>query len=207
MPRHQATAQKVFDLQQLDKPPEERLSAPPPFEVTDEATGRTFASEERLRKFQKGQECETLENFIEREKANKAKGVKPNPGYFAKYSENPAEIGVRCYISGEKYGTASIDIHLKEAEKLFLLREALKPVHLRRPLPARPMEYDMWKQGKLSLKVRQVINWNVYRFYAHFHLSIKTLSFFFIDLTCVRPRSHKTLNLKHLKIMIYKFLF
>ena len=50
----------------------------------------------------------------------------------------PRPVGLICYICGREYGSASIDIHVKQCRKLWVEREKLKPEKQRRPLPVEP---------------------------------------------------------------------
>lgn len=50
---------------------------------------------------------------------------------------------VICYLCGRQYGTASIGIHVKACQSSWLVEEAKKPAHLRRPLPEAPTELPL----------------------------------------------------------------
>lgn len=47
-----------------------------------------------------------------------------------------------CYICGNKYGTHSLEIHLKTCKKKWLEQEAQKPPNERKPLPEPPKAFD-----------------------------------------------------------------
>ncbi len=51
-------------------------------------------------------------------------------------------VAVVCYICGRQYGRSSLGIHLKQCKKLWEQREALKPPHERKPLPAAPANLE-----------------------------------------------------------------
>ncbi|CAD7931443.1 unnamed protein product [Amoebophrya sp. A25] len=104
-----------------------------------------------------GQE-QTLENFLKREKMLKSGQIKREPvlgcedGYFRKYNRNPSEKGVCCYICSRKFGVASIDIHIKGCIHMWEQREKSKSDREeKRPVPARPAEFDAYKAGKMTL--------------------------------------------------------
>jgi hypothetical protein len=51
---------------------------------------------------------------------------------------NARPRSVNCRICGRAYGTASIEIHIPQCEKLFMKRQALLPRHQKQRLPDRP---------------------------------------------------------------------
>ena len=54
---------------------------------------------------------------------------------------------VVCYICGQQYGTASIDIHVPQCIKKWEKVEAKKPANLRRPVPEKPPNYEQMVKG------------------------------------------------------------
>ncbi len=48
-----------------------------------------------------------------------------------------------CYICGREYGTASLDIHLRNCQKKWEVEQQKLPVKERRPCPQKPKEFDM----------------------------------------------------------------
>jgi hypothetical protein len=47
-----------------------------------------------------------------------------------------------CFICGREFGTASLEIHLKQCQKKWELQESQKPLKERRPCPTKPQEFD-----------------------------------------------------------------
>lgn len=54
---------------------------------------------------------------------------------------------VICYICGRKYGTASIEIHLKACEKKWDIEQQKLPPKERRPCPTKPVVFDQALTG------------------------------------------------------------
>ena len=61
------------------------------------------------------------------------------------YNKRPKAIS--CYICGQQYGTASIDIHTPQCIKKWEKVEAQKPANERRPVPEKPNAYDEMVKG------------------------------------------------------------
>lgn len=114
--------------------------------------GRTFFAESYEKHVKGCGTAHTIENFLKWEKEKKAKGRDPlqPDGYFRKYKKAPSEMGVCCYICSRKFGTASIEIHVKSCIDIWKKREegSKEP----RPVPDRPPQFDDFLQKKMSLK-------------------------------------------------------
>ena len=62
-------------------------------------------------------------------------------------SFNNRPKAIVCYICGQQYGTASIDIHTGNCAKKWDKVESLKPLRERRPCPTKPKNFDAAIKG------------------------------------------------------------
>jgi len=63
---------------------------------------------------------------------------------------NKRPKAINCYICGQQYGTASIDIHIPQCVKKWDKVESQKPKHERRPVPPKPVSFDAAISGVKS---------------------------------------------------------
>ena len=73
--------------------------------------------------------------------------------------------GLICYIWGRKYGTKSLDIHLKQCIELWEKTEAQKPPGERRPVPTAPKNFDEMKIGGAGSKAMDEYNDEAFKNY------------------------------------------
>jgi len=174
--RHITTCEKLWIMRENDKLyPDERLPLPPkiaPNPGADNAQrielkkqcmlgcgamkkcencNRCFFAESYEKHIRGCGQEQTLENFLKEEKKKKTmKKIGPD-GFFRKYVAKPKEMGTCCYICGRKFGTWSIEIHVKACIELWEKREAAKPEReVKLPVPARPKQFDDWKSKSMS---------------------------------------------------------
>ena len=70
-----------------------------------------------------------------------------------------------CYICGRKYGTKSIDIHLKQCKDLWEKRETQKPKNERRPCPKEPAKFEEMKISPAGSKAAEEYNDEAFKEY------------------------------------------
>jgi hypothetical protein len=94
----------------------------------------------------------------------KFKVDKPKPKPKAK---GPAvgPAGITCYICGRKYGTRSIDIHVKQCRDLWEKTEANKPKKERRQCPDEPKTFEEMKINPMGSKATDDYNDEAFKNY------------------------------------------
>lgn len=82
-------------------------------------------------------------------------------------SKSPARgpPGLICYICGRKYGTKSLDIHLKQCKELWEKTEAQKPKNERRPCPEPPKNFEEMKINPAGSKAMDEYNNEAFKNY------------------------------------------
>ena len=73
--------------------------------------------------------------------------------------------GLICYICGRKYGTKSLDIHLKSCKKQFMMEQSKLPPGERRPLPEAPTNFDEIKTKGLNSAAMDQYNEDAFKNY------------------------------------------
>lgn len=73
--------------------------------------------------------------------------------------------GIICYICGRKYGTKSIDIHIKQCIDLWEKTESKKPKKERRPVPQKPEKFEEMKISPMGSKAMDEYNDEAFKNY------------------------------------------
>ena len=74
-------------------------------------------------------------------------------------------VGITCYICGRKYGTKSIDIHVKQCKDLWEKTEAQKPKNERRKCPEEPKTFEEMKINPMGSKAMDEYNDEAFKNY------------------------------------------
>jgi len=82
-------------------------------------------------------------------------------------SKSPARgpPGILCYICGRKYGTTSIDIHLKQCKVMWDKIEDQKPKNERRKCPSPPKQFEEMKINPAKADVMDAYNDEAFKNY------------------------------------------
>ena len=110
--------------------------------------GRTFLPDRLTIHLRSCKPKDSKTPLVKDGKAVKLSPIKERPERKApssvKKTRGPGIVppGLICYIWGRKYGTTSLNIHLKSWKKQFEIEQSRLPSHQRRRLPEAPTQFD-----------------------------------------------------------------